>query len=345
MNNFISRPIHERLALISQTAAKLDMAPAAIEKDFWVCWMLQRLFESPLRDSIIFKGGTSLSKVYGFIKRFSEDIDLILNWNDFCIETEWNPGERYGKKGREQMMRALDEWNTQQIAQAILPVVRECCGKICSADITNESPEVIVITYPKNYECSYIRPQILLEIGPKAAWNPHEEHVVRPYMAELYPRLFNNAEAKVTVTTAERAFWEKITIIHSQVNRPTCLPPRYARHYYDTVMMARNEALKKRAFADVRLLYQVSSFKYYFYRAGWADYPNAVPGTMHLLPSASILKDLEADYNKMRNEMLPADAPSLACILEELLRLEKEINELLPLNLDITNYPSMTISV
>ena len=100
MNNFISRPIHERLALISQTAAKLDMAPAAIEKDFWVCWMLQRLFESPLRDSIIFKGGTSLSKVYGFIKRFSEDIDLILNWNDFCIETEWNPGERYGKKGR-----------------------------------------------------------------------------------------------------------------------------------------------------------------------------------------------------------------------------------------------------
>lgn len=101
MNTFISRSVRERLELINQTAAKMDMAPAAIEKDFWVCWMLQRLFQSPLRDSIIFKGGTSLSKVYGFIKRFSEDIDLILNWNDFCKETEWNPGERYGKSGRE----------------------------------------------------------------------------------------------------------------------------------------------------------------------------------------------------------------------------------------------------
>lgn len=67
MHTFVSRPARERLELISQTAAKLDMAPAAIEKDFWVCWMLQRLFESSLRDSIIFKGGTSLSKVYGLI--------------------------------------------------------------------------------------------------------------------------------------------------------------------------------------------------------------------------------------------------------------------------------------
>lgn len=341
MNTFISRSVRERLELISQTAAKMDMAPAAIEKDFWVCWMLQRLFQSPLRDSIIFKGGTSLSKVYGFIKRFSEDIDLILNWNDFCKETEWNPGERYGKSRREKMMKALDEWNTQQIAQAILPVVQECCGSICSAEILKESPEAIVISYPKNFDCSYIRPQILLEIGPKAAWNPHAECVVRPYMAELYPKLFKNAEAKVTVTTAERAFWEKITILHSQANRPSSLPPRYARHYYDTIMMARNAKLKGSAFSDVRLLYQVSSFKYYFYRAGWADYPNAIPGKMHLIPSTNILKDLEADYNKMRREMLPRDAPTLDVILGELHQLENEINELSPLNLDVTNYPSM----
>ena len=341
MNTFASRPVRERLELISQTAAKLDMAPAAIDKDVWVCWMLQRLFESPLRDSIIFKGGTSLSKVYGLIKRFSEDIDLILNWNEFCKESDWNPGERYGKSVRERMMKALDEWNARQIAQEILPIVQECCGTICSAKIPDEAQEVIVITYPKNYDCSYIRPQILLEIGPKAAWNPHAECVVRPYMAELYPKLFKNAEAKVTVTTAERSFWEKITILHSQANRPSNLPPRYARHYYDTVMMARNTKLKESAFSDVRLLYQVTSFKYYFYRAGWADYPNAVPGTMHIIPSGDILKDLEIDYNKMRKEMLPADAPSLTVIIGELQQLEKEINNLSPLNLDVTNYPSM----
>jgi hypothetical protein len=106
-------------------------------------------------------------------------------------------------------------------------------------------------------------------------------------------------------------------------------------------MMARNTKLKESAFSDVRLLYQVTSFKYYFYRAGWADYPNAVPGTMHIIPSGDILKDLEIDYNKMRKEMLPADAPSLTVIIGELQQLEKEINDLSPLNLDVTNYPSM----
>ena len=341
MDKFITRPLSERLEIINQTAANLDMAPAAIEKDFWVCWMLQRLFQSSLKESIIFKGGTSLSKVYGYIKRFSEDIDLILNWEEFSTSTEWNPAKRYGKAGRERMLKALDAWNARQIAEFILPVVQECCGDICTATLSQNSAEVIVISYPKNYPGSYIRPEILLEIGPKAAWNPHAEHEVRPYMAEQYPRLFKNAAVKVTVTTAERAFWEKITILHAQVNRKTVMSKRYARHYYDTIMMARNAELKQRAFADVRLLYQVSSFKYYFYRAGWADYPHAVPGSMHLVPSGHILSELEADYQEMKQEMLPADAPSFADVMAELAVLEHEINQLSPLPLDITNYPTM----
>lgn len=240
-------------------------------------------------------------------------------------------------------MKALDDWSAQHMARAILPIVQECCGDVCTAEIPAESPEVIVITYPKNFDSLYIRPQILLEIGPKAAWNPHAEHVIRPYMAELYPKLFQNPESRVTVTTAERAFWEKVTILHSQAKRPSALPPRYARHYYDTVMMARNAKIRESAFSDVRLLYQVASFKYYFYRAGWADYPNAIPGKMHLIPNTRILNDLEKDYTKMRREMLPADAPTLDVVLCELQQLENDINHLHPLNLDITNYPTMEL--
>lgn len=321
------------------------MSPAAIEKDFWVCWILQRLFRSPLKDSIIFKGGTSLSKVYGLIKRFSEDIDLILNWNGFCRRTEWNPGEHYSNSKRNKMTNELDAWNARQVAQAILPIVRECCGGTCSAEISQKSEETIVITYPRNFVGYYIIPQILLEIGPKAAWNPHEERVVCPYMATFYPQLFEDAVARVKVTTAQRAFWEKVTILHAQVNRRTPLPFRYARHYYDTVMMARNQELKKSAFSDVRLLYRVASFKHYFYRAGWTDYLNAIPGKMHLIPSANILRDLEGDYGEMRKEMLPEDAPSLDVILDELQQLEREINELERLNLDVGNYPTMRMEI
>ena len=343
MHNFINRPSQEQSEIIKQTAAKLNMEDAAIEKDFWVCWTLKQLFQSPLKNSIIFKGGTSLSKVYGLIKRFSEDIDIILNWDDFRAGSDWNPEEKYGKANREKMLKALDEWNAQQIANAILPIVQECCGTICSAEIPGNAPEVIAITYPKKCDCSYIRPQILLEIGPKAAWNPHAAHTVRPYVADVYPHLFHRADAQVIVTTAERAFWEKVTILHAQAMRPSKLPPRYARHYYDTVMMARHRDLIAKAFADTRLLYQVASFKYYFYRAGWADYPHAVPGSIHLMPCDSVLADLASDYSNMKREMLPADAPALSTLLEELAKLESAINQLAPLPLDIKNYPTMEL--
>lgn len=341
MNKFLSLPEKHRRDAIIQTAAKLNMEPAAVEKDFWVCWMLQRLFHSKLAESIIFKGGTSLSKVYGLIKRFSEDIDLILNWDGFCRSGDWNPGVRYGKSRREEMLRELDAWNVREIATSLLPIVKECCGETCTAHISEEEPESILVGYPKLWNVTYIRPEIKLEIGPKAAWNPNEEHTIVPYVAEVYPHLFSECKVRVRATTDERAFWEKVTILHAQVNRLSPLPKRYARHYYDTIMMARNTDLKQRAFRNVTLLYQVASFKYYFYRAGWADYPNAQPGSMHLMPQEHILEELKSDYDAMRLEMLPPDAPDLATLLDELQTLETEINQLTPLSLDIRNYPTL----
>ena len=147
-------------------------------------------------------------------------------------------------------MEALDEWNTQQIAQKILPIVRECCGNVCSAVIPQETPGVIAVTYPRNYESSYIRPRVLLEIGPKAAWNPHAEHTVRPYMAEVYPHLFHGAETSVVATTAERAFWEKITILHSQA------PGAFGAYLRITIYELRfgNNARRRRGICNAQAL-------------------------------------------------------------------------------------------
>lgn len=344
MNKFIARTEAQQREMIISAAAALNMDEAAVEKDFWVCWVLKQLFESALKDSIIFKGGTSLSKVYGFIHRFSEDIDLILNWGAFSNATGWNPGQRYGKSERTKMLKALDDWNAVEVAQEILPVVQMCCGNHCKAEVRPHEPGSIFITYPKLWKGSYIRPEIKLEIGPKAAWNPFEERTIKPYVAERFPQLFDGAECRVRATTAERAFWEKVTILHAQVNRVTELPARYARHYYDTVMIARHADVKEKAMADVELLYRVASFKYYFYRAGWAEYPKAQPGSVHLLPHGHILEELRNDYEAMRKEMLPPDAPDLDVILQELQDLEREIISLQPLPLDICQYPTMGMS-
>lgn len=316
----------ERRELFSQTAAKMPyLSEAAIEKDFWVCWMLKQLFESPLQDKIIFKGGTSLSKVFHLIKRFSEDIDLILNWKDNPVG---DPLDKRSNAKQSQFNEELDSWGNQYIIEFILPEIRKLCGDICHAEILDDKPDSIVITYPKSFPDPYLRPQILLEIGAKAAWVPHESYQITPYAAEAYPQIFKMPSATIVATTPERSFWEKVTILHAEAHRPanSKMRERYSRHYYDTVMIARSAA-KESAFANLSLLSQVVLFKDKFYHCGWASYKDAKPGTMKLLPPAHTIDELRADYAKMR-EMIYEDYLSFDELMGALKQLEDEINAL-----------------
>jgi hypothetical protein len=189
-------------------------------------------------------------------------------------------------------------------------------------------PDNIIITYPKAFSDPYLRPQILLEIGAKAAWVPHDTYEISSYTAEYYPRLFKVPKFKIVATTAERSFWEKVTILHSEAHRPkgNLIPQRYSRHYYDTVMMARSP-IKALAFKDLMLLQQVAEFKDKFYHRGWTHYLEAKPGSLKLLPPAHNLDVLRDDYQKMQ-PMIYKDKLSFDEILDDLSVLEKEINVL-----------------
>ena len=157
----------KRRELFVQTAARFPyLSEAAVEKDFWVCWILKQLFDSSLRDTIIFKGGTSLSKIFHLIKRFSEDIDLILNWKENPIG---DPLEMRSNAKQAKFNEELDTWGLHYIADVLLPEVQKLCADICVAELSEEKPDNIIITYPKSFADEYLRPQILLEIGAKAA--------------------------------------------------------------------------------------------------------------------------------------------------------------------------------
>jgi hypothetical protein len=314
----------ERKELFSQTAAKFGyLSEAAVEKDFWVCWMLKNLFESSLRENIIFKGGTSLSKIFKLINRFSEDIDLILNWKGNPVG---DPMTKRSNSRQEKFNEELDNWGQKYIEEVILPKIRDFCKNICA--VKTDQAGNIVITYPKAFEDTYLRPQILLEIGAKAAWVPHDSYSITSYAAEAYPQVFETAEAVIVATTPERSFWEKVTILHAEANRPESsrIRNRYSRHYYDTVMIARSK-FKEKAFADMELLRQVVDFKDKFYHCGWADYQNAKPGNMKLMPSVNSMDDLRKDYSSMKS-MIFGDYPSFDDLMDELKQLEEEINSL-----------------
>lgn len=139
-----------------------------------------------MRDTVIFKGGTSLSKIFHLIKRFSEDIDLILNWKENPIG---NPLERRSNAQQAKFNEELDTWGQHYIADVLLPEIQKLCAGICVAELSEEKPDNIIITYPKSFSDEYLRPQILLEIGAKAAWVPHAAYKISPYASNAYPQL------------------------------------------------------------------------------------------------------------------------------------------------------------
>ena len=165
-------------------------------------------------------------------------------------------------------------------------------------------------------------------MGPLAAWVPNAEYEIRSYAAEALPALFPQPTCRVRAIKAERTFWEKITILHHEANRPEDKPQptRYSRHYYDVARMAQSK-VKGDAFADLELLHAVVAFKDKFYHRGWARYDLAKPGTMKLVPPPHVMKVVTKDYEAMQ-VMIFGERPDFGEIVEQIRALEAEINAL-----------------
>lgn len=327
MNKIALLSPEERAELMRETAELMQLSPSAIEKDFWVVWVLSRLFESDLlADKILFKGGTSLSKVFGLIKRFSEDIDLILDWNEVVAE---DPNLAQSNTRQDRFNKAVSELSRHYIEQTFLPEVQRLLEGVCNAEIEEGAPDVINIKYPSSFDSGYLRPELRLEIGPIALWRPNARYEIRSYAAEVFPDLFDHPVCHVNAIKAERTFWEKATILHAEAFHPESklLLPRYSRHYYDLAMMADDAPTKTEALGDLKLLHEVARFKAKFYPLSWAHYNLAKPGTFKLLPPAHNLKSLEDDYKQMQ-VMFFGEVPAFGRLIEKLQSLEDEINEL-----------------
>lgn len=316
----------QRHELFTETAALRGMTTAIVEKDFWVTWTLDKLFaHAELSRILMFKGGTSLSKVFGLIERFSEDIDLILNWRVVTGEDLLN--ER-SKSKQDKLNKAIDAQGQQYIADELHAMVSEVVAPLCTCKVAMDDPNVLNVQYPAAFSDEYLRPEIRLEVGPLASWLPFDQYIIQPYAAETFPHIFDRPTCQVNAIKAERTFWEKATILHHEANRPqgNQQPPRYSRHYYDLAKMAASD-VKNAALADLELLEAVVAFKIRFYPRGWAQYDLAKPGTLRLVPKGHVLDSVKADYGDMA-AMIYGDYLHIDDVLGQLQILENEINDI-----------------
>ena len=321
----------ERGELFQQSAARRGLRDAIIEKDFWVCWVLKKLFtDDNLKSRLVFKGGTSLSKVYKLIDRFSEDVDLILDWQLLGYGSEGDDPHRHlaSKNQQDRFNKRMNERAAEHVRgplMAQLSVIFSSVDEVTAA-VDAHDPHCISVGYPAAFRAEYLIPTVRLEIGPLASWVPSRSHSIRPYASEDYPDVFRDPICPVVAIAAERTFWEKATILQREAHRAGAIPSRHSRHYYDLFKLA-NSTIRVSALRDQKLLQDVVAFKDRFYPSGWARYDLAVPGTFRLLPKEQHIADLEKDYHTMSG-MLFGDIPSFAAIIDGLAALEVEINRL-----------------
>lgn len=324
MDNIAHASEQVRKELFGETAARKGMSPAVVEKDFWVCWILGKIFaDESLSRRLLFKGGTSLSKAFGLIRRFSEDVDLILDWRQI---TDEDPSAERSNSSQTKLNKAIEGSSRAYLANVLLPELGARLGDTIRLEIKHGEPDVISVYYPKSFDDKYIRPEVRLEVGPLATWLPNEQKSIMSYAAEQFPGLFTRQTCTVQVIRAERTFWEKATILHHEANRPESnpQPPRYSRHYYDLAMMCQSP-VRATALEQIDLLASVVAFKMKFYPRSWARYELAKPGTLRLVPDGHVLRVVEKDYVDMRH-MIFGEVPAIEAIFEELGHLESEIN-------------------
>jgi hypothetical protein len=337
LNLFAQMPAAERADAFAETADRKGLPETIVEKDFWVCWVLQQLFSiDALSGRLLFKGGTSLSKIFHAINRFSEDIDLAVDYAALGFTADRDPRRADISKSRrvailDEMMADCRKYIRGEFLEALTARCEEVLGPPVQWNlvVSAQDPNVVQFRYPTSATRSlpYVSPQVVLELGTHAEFVPRDHFMIRSFISEEFPDLIAGGPIPVTALLAKRTFWEKATILHAEYHRPTekAFPDRYSRHYYDVAMLG-DSPIRADAVADRPLLSQVVRHKETFYPAAWARYDLAHPGSVRLVPPSERLPALEKDYRSMA-VMIFGKPPAFDWILTTLANLEREINQ------------------
>ena len=321
-----------------EVAAGRSGRPAhLLEKDIWVVWTLAAIYNSPLGDALTFKGGTSLSKVYKVIDRFSEDIDLTYDIRALVPDLlrDSNPipeSPSQEKKITSAVRHRLPEW----IATSVQPVIQKALGTSkLHAELTlaGKDRDKLIIAYtPTKTGTGYAAATVQLEFGARATGEPHQWHNVDCDIASFIDGvLFPSATP--LVMAAERTFWEKATAAHVYCLQGRLRGDRYSRHWYDLAALAKTAHFDSAA-GDQELAKQVAAHKSMFFAEKDAlgekiDYFQAASGALRLIPEGPSLDALEKDYAAMLEDgLLALEQPTFAEILTNCAAIQDKVNRL-----------------
>lgn len=341
-DRIIAASDEDRLGLFTATAQRLGTTPQNVEKDFWVCWVLDALFNGrkPGAPRLLFKGGTSLSKGFGLIRRFSEDIDVTIFRDDIGAPASIADLEALSGKKRKAALEAIEAAGAEYIQGPLRDTLQEIIAATAERTglapdrfdlrASEDEPQTLLLTYPAATPAdAYVRSIVKIESGAKSALDPNSAKTITPYVDDD----FRGADLSVTnvvTVDAERTFWDKVVILHG-LRRWYDIRKvlkgggqRISRHYYDVhLMMGSPEG--RRAMEDAALRTDCVAHARMFFNRPDFDLATAEPPTFALSPEGAMYDDLARDYALMRT-MIFGDAPPFEEVLESVYELERVLN-------------------
>jgi hypothetical protein len=340
VKTFIGMTQERRNLVCTQTGARLNLAEVAVEKDFWVCWTLDKLFRLPrLGEQLTFKGGTSLSKGWKLIEWFSEDIDIVINRGVLGFDGDTAPETAASKKQAKKLLAALREASQQCVREHIRPALQQTMAVDMpasliwdlSADPADPDGQTLLFNYPTAFPSgsAYLRRAVKIEMGARSDTDPSETITISPYISDAFPDLLPEGKIEVRAVMPKRTFWEKAMLLHEETFRPAGGKRRkeyMARHYYDLCRLI-EAGVASEAMADDELFTQVASHRSVFFRQNWVDYSTLIRGKLRIIPTDDQMPDWRSDYNTMQREMFFGEAPDFDLVMEKVRGFQDAFNQ------------------
>ena len=328
---FLHLEAQEQSQVYRALAPRLARSPVVLEKDVWVCWVLQTIFTMPGRFPMAFKGGTSLSKVFGAIARFSEDVDITLDYRG--LDGSFDPfADGLSRNRLKKFSEDLKSFVRDYVQGVVAPHFKRTLMAEFDADAfqleVSDDGEQLRVRYPTVLSPGdYVGNSVLIEFGGRNITEPNEQHEVKPDIAAHVANLEFPCST-VSVLSPARTFWEKATLVHVACQRGEfrASAERLSRHWYDLAMLA-DQVHGQAALADRGLLADVVKHKKVFYNASYANYDACLSGQLRLIPNAAALAALADDFQRMIDAgMFIGNIPVFDAIVERLRKLEAAIN-------------------
>lgn len=327
-NNYCSLNAAQQRQVIEQTAAKLNLPVQAIEKDLWVTAILQVLFTLPCAHGLVFKGGTSISKVWNAINRFSEDIDLAIDRSLFDLDGELT--KKQVKKLRKVSSMFVREELFGQLCEAIAstPLYGLCeieAQPDGVGDSTYPEPRIIYVKYASLFsdKIDYILPVVKIEAGARSLLEPTQNVAIKSLVDVALPSITTSlVDVEVRTAVAEKTFLEKCFLLHELFSRGVAVSAnRRSRHLYDLHMMMR-KGIDKRAVSDDELWNTIHHHRSTLTSISGVDYTPDIRSRIVLTPPAECVEDWKSDYQAMQGSMIYNNPPSFEELLQSMAELE-----------------------